>query len=78
MWQLNVAMNGTASIWKASEPVSEDRTIQIDIQSLTAVLMGYRRPDEMAKIGRIHGSAEAVNALENAIPLRETYLLDFF
>ncbi|WP_307221311.1 GNAT family N-acetyltransferase [Paenibacillus tundrae] len=78
VWQLNVAMNGTASIWKASEPASEDQTVQMDIQSLTAVLMGYRRPAEMAEIGRINGPAEAITALENAIPVRETYLLDFF
>ncbi|KAA2301860.1 GNAT family N-acetyltransferase, partial [Clostridioides difficile] len=42
------------------------------------VLMGYRRPTEMARIGRIHGPNTAIKALEQAIPERETYLLDFF
>lgn len=78
VWQLNVAMNGTASIWKTSEPITDDQTIKVDIQSLTAVLMGYRRPTEMARIGRIHGPEAAIKALEQAIPERETYLLDFF
>ncbi|MCP1423284.1 putative acetyltransferase [Paenibacillus xylanexedens] len=77
-WQLNVAMNGTASIWKTSEPITDDQIIKVDIQSLTAVLMGYRRPTEMARIGRIHGPNTAIKALEQAIPERETYLLDFF
>lgn len=78
VWQLNVAMNGTASIWKTSEPITDDQIIKVDIQSLTAVLMGYRRPTEMARIGRIHGPNTAIKALEQAIPERETYLLDFF
>nr|WP_260986708.1 GNAT family N-acetyltransferase [Paenibacillus xylanexedens] len=78
VWQLNVAMNGTASIWKTSEPITDDQTIKVDIQALTAVLMGYRRPTEMARIGRIYGPEAAIKALEQAIPERETYLLDFF
>lgn len=81
VWELNVAMNGTASIWKksGSEPVGqEDQTLRLNIQSLTAVLMGYRRPAEMAQIGRLEGPAAAVQALEKAVPERETYLLDFF
>lgn len=78
VWQLNVAMNGTASIWKTSEPVLEDQTLKVDIQALTAMLMGYRRPAEMARMGRIDGPAEVISALEHAIPERETYLLDFF
>ncbi|MEK3704872.1 GNAT family N-acetyltransferase [Paenibacillus sp. FSL R7-0198] len=78
VWQLNVAMNGTASIWKTSEPITDDQTIKLDIQSLTAVMMGYRRPTEMARMGRIHGPNTAIKALEQAIPERETYLLDFF
>ncbi|MFB8378351.1 GNAT family N-acetyltransferase [Paenibacillus taichungensis] len=78
VWQLNVAMNGTASIWKTSEPVAKDQTVKVDIQALTAMMMGYRRPIEMAQIGRIEGPNGAIKALEQAIPERETYLLDFF
>ncbi|MGQ8875732.1 GNAT family N-acetyltransferase [Paenibacillus sp. TSA_86.1] len=81
VWELNVAMNGTASIWKTAESEREDQLdqpIRLNIQSLTAVLMGYRRPAEMAQIGRMEGSATAVQALEKAVPYRETYLLDFF
>ncbi|WFR64381.1 GNAT family N-acetyltransferase [Paenibacillus amylolyticus] len=78
VWQLNVAMNGTASIWKTSEPITDVQTIKVDIQALTAMLMGYRRPTEMAQIGRAHGPETAIQALEQAIPQRETYLLDFF
>ncbi|WJH32013.1 sterol carrier protein domain-containing protein [Paenibacillus sp. CC-CFT742] len=52
--------------------------IRLNIQSLTAVLMGYRRPAEMARIDRIQGSEEDIQALEKAIPVRQTYLMDFF
>jgi len=81
VWELNVAMNGTASIWKKGESVQEgqpDQPIRLSIQSLTALLMGYRRPAEMAQIDRMEGPATAIQALEKAIPYRETYLLDFF
>ncbi|PYY30610.1 GNAT family N-acetyltransferase [Paenibacillus illinoisensis] len=81
VWELNVAMNGTASIWKKGELTKEDQHaqhIRLNIQSLTAVLMGYRRPAEMARIDRIQGSEEDIQALEKAIPVRQTYLMDFF
>ncbi|MCG7386612.1 GNAT family N-acetyltransferase [Paenibacillus sp. ACRRY] len=81
LWELNVAMNGTASIWKKGELTTEDQPakhIRLDIQSLTALLMGYRRPSEMAQIDRIQGSEEDIQSLEKAIPVRQTYLMDFF
>ncbi|MEC0126883.1 GNAT family N-acetyltransferase [Paenibacillus pabuli] len=78
VWELNVAMNGTASIWKTSEQPAEGQTVKVNIQTLTAILMGYRRPVEMAQIGRLNGPTDTIRALEQAIPKRETYLLDFF
>lgn len=81
VWELNVAMNGTASIWKKAESEHEGQRgqlIRLHIQSLTTMLMGYRRPVEMEQIGRIEGTSAAIQALEKAIPVRGTYLLDFF
>lgn len=81
VWELNVALNGTASIWKKAETerhAQNDQPIRLTIQTLTAILMGYRRPVEMARIGRLEGPANAIEALEKAVPKRETYLLDFF
>ncbi|MEK3825511.1 MULTISPECIES: GNAT family N-acetyltransferase [Paenibacillus] len=81
VWELNVAMNGTASIWKKAKSDGEgqlNQPIRLSIQSLSAVLMGYRRPAEMAQIGRLEGPVSAIQALEKAVPKRETYLLDFF
>ncbi len=52
--------------------------VSCDIQTLTAMLMGYRRPTELSGIGRLLGSSEAVAAWETAVPYRTTFLYDFF
>lgn len=49
-----------------------------DIQTLSAMFMGYQRPRFMSVIGRLSGSEKAVDMLEDLIPPQSTYLLDFF
>ncbi|MBB6675007.1 GNAT family N-acetyltransferase [Cohnella nanjingensis] len=49
-----------------------------DIQTLTAMLLGDRRPEWLARIGRLTGSERAVGLLTRRIPVRTTHLLDFF
>lgn len=79
VWELNVALNGTASIWKSSaETAADGQDVKVSIQTLTAMLLGYKRPLELLAMGRIEGNTESVAALDRAIPNRETYLLDFF
>jgi predicted acetyltransferase len=66
------AKEGSA-IW-----VPEIRIIKCDIQSLTAMLMGNRKPSLLLEFGRIQGAAGAVATLERRIPARTTHLMDFF
>ena len=58
---------------KSDGEAQPNQRIRLSIQSLSAVLMGYRRPAEMAQIGRLEGPANAIQALEKAVPKRETY-----
>lgn len=60
------------------EDIQQYSGIQLDIQALTAVLMGYKRPAELQQCEYIKGKAEAVALLERRIPRRGTYLMDFF
>ncbi len=52
--------------------------IKCDIQSLTAMLAGNRKPSLLREIGRISGSMSDVALLERRIPERMTHLMDFF
>ncbi|RED55314.1 GNAT family N-acetyltransferase [Cohnella lupini] len=55
-----------------------DGAIVCDIQSLTAMLLGNRKPSLLVEAGRIRGSADEVSKLEIRIPERTSYLMDFF
>ncbi|MFD2615173.1 GNAT family N-acetyltransferase [Paenibacillus gansuensis] len=57
---------------------NETPALQADIQSWTALFMGYKRPAELHRIGRLQGALEDVLRLDKRIPAKETYLMDFF
>ena len=42
------------------------------------MLMGYKRPDYLAKIGRIHAGGETIDMLEDAIEQQPPYISDYF
>ena len=52
--------------------------IKTDIQTLTTMLMSYRRPSYLAQIERLFASKHAIKLLENAIPMEEPYFSDYF
>ncbi|CAM3978541.1 GNAT family N-acetyltransferase [Cohnella lubricantis] len=49
-----------------------------DIRALTAMLLGNRRPQWLRQAGLIQGDREALELLESRIPVRTSYLADFF
>lgn len=63
----------TESVGKPSEI-----SISCDIQALTAMLLGNRKPSWLREAGVIEGSDEGVTLLERRIPSRTTHLMDFF
>lgn len=52
--------------------------IHIDIQTLTTMLMGYKRPLYLRQIGRFEASDETIDILEEIIPEGKAYFSDYF
>lgn len=51
---------------------------RISIQTMTTILMGYKRPDYLAKIGRIRAPESVIDLLEDSIEQRVPYISDYF
>ncbi|WP_153462989.1 MULTISPECIES: enhanced intracellular survival protein Eis [Sediminibacillus] len=52
--------------------------ISCSIQQLTVMLLGTKRPSELYTAGMIGGEPTEVELLEEILPVRQTYLTDFF
>lgn len=81
VYRLQFTDNGKAAIvakLSEDEIPAEDQLLSCNIQTLTALFMGYQKAGFMARVERLQGSEELVSRLEDAIPRRTTYLADFF
>ncbi|MCL1995873.1 MAG: GNAT family N-acetyltransferase [Defluviitaleaceae bacterium] len=52
--------------------------IELDINTLTTMLMSYKRPRYLQKIGKIKAEEKAINYLEKIIPSETAYFSDYF
>lgn len=52
--------------------------IRLDIQTLTTMLLGYKRPLYLKHIGRLNASARAIDVLEEILPEGKAYFSDYF
>ncbi|MBB6446641.1 GNAT family N-acetyltransferase [Bacillus benzoevorans] len=50
----------------------------LNIQSLTTMLLGYKRPSYLSNIGRLTGNKETVEILEHLIERETPYFSDYF
>ncbi len=50
----------------------------LDIQTLTTMLLGYKRPPYLAEIGRLTGDEQTVELLESLIEHQTPYFSDYF
>ena len=66
--------NGAVQI--TDRPVGE--AVTLDIQTLSTMMMSYRRPSYLAKIERLTASKSALKNLEAIIPMDEPYFSDYF
>lgn len=73
-FKLIIDKSGKGKVSRTCEK-TEDR---IDIQTMTTMLLGYKRPDYLYKIGRISCSNETVDMLEDAIEQQTPYFSDYF
>lgn len=67
---------GDSKVAVSAEPVG--KPVEIDIQTLTTMLMGYKRPTYLAKIDRLHTDRHTLRLLEEIIPDGQPYFSDYF
>ncbi|WP_001100952.1 GNAT family N-acetyltransferase [Bacillus thuringiensis] len=58
------------------EPI--DKGIKLDINALSTILFGYKRPLDLNELELISGSEEEIRAFENVVPVRKPFIYDFF
>lgn len=52
--------------------------VRMDINSLTALLFGYKRPTELFELGYLKGTESEIAVLENLLPRSKPFFYDFF
>ena len=52
--------------------------VECDIQTLTAMFYGYKRPTYLKRVERLDASDDAVRILEYIIPIEQPYFSDYF
>ena len=81
VFELSISAEGIGQLVQVAEeeiPYEAGADITCNIQSLTAMLLGYRRPMELLRWAKIQGRADAVTILDERISSRTTALMDFF
>ena len=73
-FKLTISKDGKGEI----ERIATKTTDKIDIQTMTTMLLGYKRPDYLYKIGRLVCSPETLDMLEDAIEQQTPYFSDYF
>lgn len=69
---------GAARMRREEEAAVRSDGVACDIQTLTAMLLGNRRPADLERWGRLRGDAERIELLERRVPAHRPYLADFF
>ena len=72
-FRLCISPNGQGR-GRIAEPCAD----QISIQTMTTMLMGYKRPDYLAKIGRLNADEATIDMLEDTIEQQAPYISDYF
>ena len=57
---------------------TQGELVRCDIQTLTAMFYGYKRPTYLKRVERLRASSEAVRILEDIIPIEQPYFSDYF
>ncbi|MGE8006918.1 GNAT family N-acetyltransferase [Lysinibacillus sp. NPDC093216] len=69
--------NGNVEVEKVSETQSEN-AIQLTVQTLATMLLGYKRPSYLEKIERLQGNAIEIALLETVLPVGIPTFIDYF
>lgn len=71
---LRISKEGRGEAVRINEPCAD----RISIQTMTAMLMNYKRPEYLARIGRIQAPEAVIDMLEDAIEQQDPYVSDYF
>lgn len=81
-FEVQVNRDGDARITKAEqldvEEVRSAAAVRCHIRTLTAMLMGYKRPAALHRLGLLETDEATVGVLEQLLPRHSTYLSDYF
>ncbi|MGG4219559.1 GNAT family N-acetyltransferase [Paenibacillus jamilae] len=82
VWRLTITAEGHGHLDRVDTSDLPDHAtvadLELGIQSLTTLMLGYQQADDLYNWGRIEGSSKSVTALKRVIPIKQTFLLDFF
>ena len=73
-FRLTISRDGHGRAERISKPCFG----RISIQTMTTMLMGYKRPDYLARIGRIKATDNVLDMLEDAIEQQTPFISDYF
>jgi predicted acetyltransferase len=74
IYTLHISAVGQGELIPSQDPPS----LNIDIQTLSTMLLGYKRPSYLARIGRLSSNEQTVAILENLIERETPYFSDYF
>ncbi|MBE5108364.1 GNAT family N-acetyltransferase [Bacillus thuringiensis] len=55
-----------------------NKGIRLDINALSTIMFGYKRPLELHELEVINGSEEEIRTFEKLVPVQEPFIYDFF
>ncbi len=73
---LKISNDGHGTVERSSG--TQKCSDKIDIQTMTTMLLGYKSPDYLHRIGRITCSEQTVDMLEDSIEQQTPYFSDYF
>jgi len=74
VFRLSISAEGKGTIVRVSEKTND----KISIQTMATMLLGYKRPDYLQRIGRLSCDPDTVDMLEDAIEQQTPYFSDYF
>lgn len=77
-WKLSVNEDGRAVVTHCSTNEGVEPDLTTDIQTLSALFMGFKRPRELFQMRSLNGDPSKISQLESIIPVEKTGLLDHF
>lgn len=70
--------NGEVKVVSDKNLIDDISIIKLDINALSAILFGYKRPMELYQLELLDGSIGEIEKLESLVPHRPSFFYDFF